>query len=215
MSDSPFKVREVSGRCGHVGCRGRPDRYALPVFVGGRRLRLVHGVLGLALGASIVGCSGSSDSPTTLPPISQPPSTTPSTQPPTDPKAAAVAVVREYFRLLNAPTSVDTATALRALMTDACTCQQVADSTESVARRGQHYFGRTTARHLTPNLDGANAAEVLVDYDYTSSGIANHDGSIVSKSPGRIGATLDFRLRQSASGWLINALIYVRKGHLR
>ena len=180
------------------------------MFVGGRRLGLT--VLAALISVGAVGCSGGSDSPQSLPPISTTPAPSQSSAPPLSPKAAAVAVVRRYFRLLNAPTSLATARALRSLMTPNCDCTKVADSTATVARRGQHYFGRTTARDLTPTVDG-NVAEVLADYDYTTTGIANGDGSVVSKSPGRTGATLDFRLRRAGDTWRIYALIYVRKGH--
>jgi hypothetical protein len=183
----------------------------LPVFVGGRRLGLVPIVIALAI--SLAGCSGSSESPQKLPPLSTTPAAAASTPSTRDPKAAAVAVVREYFRLLNAKTTLDTAKSLRALMVQSCSCTKVADSTAAVARRGEHYFGRTTPRSITPTLSGPTAAEVLVDYDYTATGIARSDGSVVSKSPARIGATLDVRLERVKGVWLIDALIYVRKGH--
>ena len=160
----------------------------------------------------IASCSGDGGSPAVLPPVSTTPSPSQTSAPTESPKAAAVAVVREYFRLLNAPTSLATAKALRSLMIATCDCTKVADSTATVARRGQHYFGRTTPKNLTPTIDG-EVAEVLVDYDYTATGIANRDGVVLSKSPGRTGATLDFRLRQANDTWRIYALIYVRKGH--
>jgi hypothetical protein len=97
-------------------------------------------------------------------------------------------------------------------MTVDCECRKVASSTAQVAQRGQHYFGHTTTKSISPTIEGSSA-DVLVDYGYTATGIANEDGSIVSRSPGRVGATLDFKLRRDGSRWLINALIYIRKGH--
>jgi len=165
--------------------------------------------------AGLTGCSGSSNSPTVLPPLSTTPAASASSTPAQNPKAAAVAVVREYFRLLNAPTTTATATALGELMTAECACQKVADSTRQVAERHQHYFGKTTATSLIPSSIDAQHVEVIAEYGYTASGIARFDGSIVSRSGGRVGATLDIRLTRTAQGWRIAQLVYVRQGRPR
>src|SRR4051812_33021684 len=110
MSGSLFKVRGDRPGCGYVGCPRGLDRYALPVFVGGRRLRLIPVI---ALASGLAACGGSSDSPRKLPPVSTTPAATQSPVSPQDPKAAATAVVREYFHLINAPTTLKTANALR------------------------------------------------------------------------------------------------------
>jgi hypothetical protein len=185
----------------------------LPVFVGGRRMAAGSGAIALA--AVLTACGGSGDSPTVVPPLSTTPAASASTAPADNPKAAAVAVVKEYFRLLNAPTSVATADALDALMTVACACHKVALSTRNVAARHEHYFGRTTPTAVTPTIGDARHVDVLVDYDYTSTGIARADGSVVSRAPGRVGATLDFKLVRVTSAWRISELVYVRQGQKR
>ncbi|MDQ1696728.1 MAG: hypothetical protein QOJ03_2081 [Frankiaceae bacterium] len=187
------------------------------MFVPGRRTAVGWGVAVIvaAMLAGATGCSSSGSTPRTLPPLSTTPAADATTPPANSDKAelrAATAVVREYFRLLNAPTTSLTASAMEALMTADCACKKVAVSTKEVADKGQHYFGETRITHVSPALDTATAAEVLVNYDYSRSGIADAEGRIVTSSPGRRGATLDFKLRRQGQAWLIRALVYVRPG---
>jgi hypothetical protein len=166
-----------------------------------------------ALLAGIGGCSGSSGGPRSLPPLSTTPAAT--TSPPVSEKTElqqATAVVRDYFQLLNSSTSLATARALAALMTADCKCRRVSSSTREVALKQEHYFGRTTVTNVTPALDGPGMADVLVNYSYTRSGIAAKDGRVLSSSPGRRGAALDFKLRSDGASWLIAELVYVRTG---
>lgn len=176
------------------------------MFVPGRRLALLAVLVGLI---STAGCSGAAK-PKTLAPISVSPSPPPT---PTATDLAQVeAVVRHYYALLNAPTSLANARVLADLMTRNCKCRQVAASTAAVARRHQRYFGTTTLTSVVPSLDGSNDADVLVDYDYERSGIIDSSGHVVTSYPARHGAKADFRLVKLDHTWLISALVYVSAG---
>ena len=162
--------------------------------------------------AGTAGCSGAAK-PKTLPPISASPSPPPT---PTATDLAQVeAVVRHYYALLNAPTSLVNARALAAIMTGDCSCRDVVRATEQAVAKNQHFFGTNSLRAVTPVLDSETAAEALVTYDYTNSGLEDAHGRVVSSGPGRTGTTQNFRLIKSGSTWLIQAIIRVRPGRAR
>jgi hypothetical protein len=184
----------------------------LRVFVAGRRIVVALGLAGVLLTAA---CGSSGEQPRTLPPVSTSPTPTATSLPAYDEKEAlqaATAVVREYFRILNAKTSRATANQLGQLMTPTCECRKVAASTREVAEAGNHYFGRTHVVQLKPALDTATSAEVLAEYNFTRSGIANGSGSVLSASAGRTHAVMNIRLQLENSRWLIAELVYVRDG---
>ena len=164
----------------------------------------------LALG--LASCGGSGDKPQTLPPLSQAPSTTPPTSPAPDPKAAAAAIVRSYYRLLNARSTVANADALAQLMTNDCPCMRLVRATRSVARKSQHYFGKNHVVSVTPSLDSPHVAEALVQYDYTAGGIKDDSGTVISRTQGRKGNLVRFLLALHDDKWLISRIDVLKSG---
>lgn len=169
----------------------------------------------MLLGA--VACSGGGTRPTTLPPVT---ATTPaadtSSAPPhhsrADDLAAVKAVVRKYYRLLNGSTTVANAKALAALMTRDCKCRRAAESVLSAAKKSQHYFGHATITDLIPNIDSATAADALVDYNSSRSGLRASDGRPISTVPGRQGIKVVIRLVKVGSAWRIFQIEIVDAG---
>jgi glutamate-1-semialdehyde aminotransferase len=170
------------------------------------------------LAASACG-TGGSDRPRTLPPVSTTPAAAATSAGATDDEAAALAaataVVRQYFTLLNAETTTSVAQQLAALMTRSCACRKVAQSTREVALAGNHYFGKTKVTDLSAALNSPSEAQILVQYDFTRSGIARRSGQVVSTLPGRRGALMSIRIQRDSENWLISELLYVRDGELR
>lgn len=164
-----------------------------------------------------VACGGSASDPHTLPPIT--PSATassPSTSAtPTDGRQAALvaatAVVRRYFALLNAATTVANADRLERLMTPTCKCRRVAQSTRKVALNDEHYYGTTSVVALTSNFDSPTQVDVLVRYSYTQTGIASSDGYRLTQNRARSGNELDFQLARRGGHWLIANAVVVNK----
>lgn len=169
----------------------------------------------LAVTLAVAGCGGSSSTPKTLPPIRSAPATasvTPSATPTASRKerlAAATAVIRRYFALLNAATSVVNAEHLAALMTPECKCRRVALSTLRVARRGQRYYGGTHLLGLRANVDGRSAADVLVRYSNSVNGIATAGGRHLTSNPAKDDNVVDFWLAESNGQWRITSLVVV------
>ena len=107
------------------------------MFVAGRRRGLGVGLVAAGL-VVLSACSSGGSAPRTLPPLSSTPAAVVSTPPPTSKAAelaAVKAVVRRYYALLNAPTTVANANALAALMTADCKCREVVAATRHAARR--------------------------------------------------------------------------------
>lgn len=179
----------------------------LPVFVGARRL-FVTGLAGLLLGASAVACSGSGDRPRTLPPLSTTPAASASTAPSTqqDELAAATAVVRRYFAVVNALSRDMNAEALAQLMTPDCTCRQQVAAVRLAAERQEHYIDKATGLNLTASADGRTIVEVLVQYDASRGGLASASGKLISSSPPVRGVKRLFRLRFVNRTWLIYSI---------
>ena len=187
------------------------------MFVAGRRRGLGIGLVtvGIVGVVALSGCSSAGSAPRTLPRLSTTPAAVTSTAPPTTKAAelaAVKAVVRRYYALLNAPTTVANANALAALMTPNCPCQRVATSTRQIAAKGEEYFGRTRLISITPSLDGADAADALVEYDYTAGGIRDLHGREITHSAGRRGVLMSLRFRRTNSGWLIADAVVLREG---
>jgi hypothetical protein len=181
------------------------------VFVGGRRLGVAT-IAALVLPLGLAGCSGGSDSPTTLPPLSTTPAASASTAPPADPKAAAVAVVKEYFRLLNNLESDMSADGFAALEASDCPCRKFLRSLREIGARNQHYFGHATVTAATPVADSSTTVEVLTSYDSTVGGIKDASGRVVSSQPGRRGIAENFYVRKAGSRWEIRNIVLVRRG---
>ena len=165
----------------------------------------------LAVGAA--GCNGSSDSPTTLPPISTTPAPTQTSAPPQSPKDAVAAVVHDYYRLLNAASTLRNADSLARLMTPNCPCRRVVQATRSAARKSERYFGTNHIVSVTPTVDARDSAEALVQYDYTDGGIKDASGKVITRTQGRVGNLVRFILTRQAESWLIARIDILKNGH--
>ena len=182
----------------------------MPVFVGGRRLGLA--VLAALISLGAVGCSGGSDSPQSLPPISTTPAPSQSSAAPQSPKAAAVAVVREYFRLINNLEHDMNADAFIAITTPDCPCRAFARDIRKTAGKGQHFFGHIHVTNTTPAVDSPRQVEVLASYNSGHGGTADAEGHVLFRGPRRTGVTERFYVRLASGKWRVSQIDIVRKG---
>jgi hypothetical protein len=182
------------------------------VFVGTRRV-----AAGLGLGALLLAGAGcaAGDKPRTLPPLTATPTPVASSTPVSDDKAqlaAAEAVVRRYYALLNAPTTEANASALAALMTSTCKCLDVVRATRAAARARHHFFGHLSLVSVVPHLDGLADADVLVTYDFSRSGIADAQGRELHADPPTSGASVNLQLRRVQGEWRIAQILNLSAG---
>jgi hypothetical protein len=186
------------------------------VFVADRRRELRAGLAAggaAACLALLAACGGGGSAPRTLPRLSSTPAAVTSTAPLAGKAAelaAVKAVVRHYYALLNAPTTVANADALARLMTADCSCRRVAESTREVARRAQHYYGKTSVANVRVEIDNNSIAEALVQYSVARSGIAEANGRRLTNYAPVVGAKINFVLQLTKGEWLISQLIYIK-----
>jgi hypothetical protein len=184
--------------------------YPFAVFVRGRRLALTCALAAMA----VAGCSSGGSKPVSLPSLT--PSTsaspTPSATSTTTELSAVSTVVRRYFALINGPTTEAAATELFSIMTAPCKCRRVASSVRDAAKRGQSYFGMATITSFVPTIDAASAADVLVDYDSTASGLRDSKGHVLHRDPPMKGMSADFRLVRVDGVWRIDIVQIIRDG---
>jgi hypothetical protein len=173
-----------------------------------------------SLAMTLAACGGSSSAPKSLPTLPTATDPAPSSASPTPTAtskkaelAAATAVVDRYYLLLNAPTTVHNAALIARLMVEDCSCLRVARSTRSVALDHHRYYGRTTVRARKASLDSPQAADVLVRYDYTDTGIETLTGRRLTHIQGRVDNQIDVRLDLVKNLWRISALEVIRNGH--
>jgi hypothetical protein len=177
----------------------------------------MHGrgvALACALAAVLAAGCSSGDKPVALPSLSpsSSPSASPSPMPSSEIVASVTAVVKDYYRLLNEPTTVENGQALAGLMTPNCTCRRVATSTIDVAKKHQTYFGVTKVVSITPVVDGPTVADALVQYDYGDSGIKDAHGRVISRSAGRRGSKLLFYFALVSGTWRISQVRSISNG---
>jgi hypothetical protein len=188
------------------------------VFVADRRRELRAGLAAggaAACLALLAACGGGGSAPRTLPRLSSTPAAVTSTAPLAGKAAelaAVKAVVRRYYALLNAPTTVANADALASLMTRECSCRAAASATRQAAVAGETYFGKNQLRSVVANLDGARQADVLVTYDYSAGGRRGSTGTVMSHSQAHRGATVDIRLTKLGDRWLMATILEIRPG---
>jgi hypothetical protein len=187
------------------------------VFVAGRRRGLGIGLVtvGIVALSALSACSSAGSAPQTLPRLSTTPATVTSTAPPTTKAAelaAVKAVVRRYYALLNAPTTVANADALAAMLTRDCTCRRVVRSMRQMAASGRQYFGRSSLVSLRPYIDSPTEADVYVEYNYSSGGYKDAAGRVLHSEPGRTGVKVDFRLTPVGGRWIISRIDLISEG---
>jgi hypothetical protein len=183
----------------------RTSRYLLPVHKG-------WAAAALAVASMLCGCSGDPGQPQTLPSLTASATAKPTATPSMTDLEAATNVVRKYFSLVNSPTTPRTADALTHLMTPSCKCRRIPASMRVLVGRKEHYFGSSAVRKVSPNINGATSADVLVAYDYTAGGIADDAGRVIARSIGRRAVNVDFRLKRQSDSWLIDRIDIVSNG---
>lgn len=166
----------------------------------------------LVMAALVGGCSSSGSSPTVLPPVSTTPVTTSSSAPAQDPKAAAVAVVREFFRLINNLEQEMDASAFESITSSDCPCRSFASAIRQKAAIHEHYFGRITLTSAVAVLDSPSRVQVLVTYDSTPGGTAKNNGTVIYRGAAHTGAAENFVVRKTSSRWLISVIAEIRRG---
>ena len=167
---------------------------------------MAAGSAAIALVAVLAACSGSSGSPQVLPPLSTTPAASASTPPPQDPKAAAVAVVREYFRLLNnLPHDMDYRS-LASLMAATCSCQEQVHAIRAARLRGQHYVDHWENLTLASVINGPKSVDVLAEYDAASGGLVDKKGRRITSAPPKAGVKRLFRVELQGTKWLISSI---------
>ena len=174
------------------------------MFVGGRRLRLA--VLAALISVGAGGCSGGSDSPQSLPPISTTPAPSQSSAPPQSPKAAAVAVVREYFRLINQLPRTMNGQALADLMTKSCACREQLAAIRHAKEKGEHYTDHWRHLSLAPAINGPTSIDVLARYDTAAGGLVDANGKRVTYAAPKQGVQRLFQLVLDAGDWKIDRI---------
>lgn len=184
--------------------RGRPWR------------RLVMPLLAGSLAAPILcGCSdGTSSAGATLPPItsSTVTPTTPTTSPPSRAQeiAAATAVVRRYFTVLNHVARPGSDARLAALETTACFCRRQVRSIKQVTKRGQHYVAPVRILGLRAVFFSPRQVTVLVTFDAGRSGIVARNGRFLRSTPAQNDVHQHFGLVANEDGWLISSIQLVK-----
>jgi hypothetical protein len=178
------------------------------VFVRGRSV-----VVALACALLAAGCGSGGGTPRTLPPLSSRPtaSPTPSADAPNE-LAAATAVVRQYFRLLNQLAQGTAPSDFSALETAGCNCRKFLAMLRVVRSRHRHYFGRAHLTAVRPSVNSPTEVEVLVAYNAGPSGIADSRGRTIHRFPRRTGATEVFTVVRSSQRWLISNESVLKEG---
>ncbi|HET7309884.1 MAG TPA: hypothetical protein VFJ17_01005 [Mycobacteriales bacterium] len=175
------------------------------MFVAGRRRGLGIGLLTAGM-VVLSACSSGGSAPRSLPALSTTPAAATSTAPPTSKAAelaAVKAVVRRYYALANQLHRTMDADPLAQLMTPDCSCRQQIQAIRSAAAVHNHYVDTATITSLTPALDSATTADVLVEFDAGVGGLVDASGRVITKSPPRKGIRRLFLLRLVGHQWLI------------
>lgn len=161
----------------------------------------------LAAALAVSGCSSSGSKPVSLPSIS--PSATsasPSPTPTAAELAAATAVVKRYYMVLNDLHNDMDAAAFAVLMTASCTCQQQVQAIREAAAKRERYVDHVRLVSMTPTIDSATTADVLVQYDSTRAGLVDAQGNAITSSPPKSGIKRVFHLQLMGGHWLISEI---------
>ena len=126
--------------------------------------------------------------------------------------AAVSAVVRQWFSLLGSSTSISTAASIESITTSKCKCRNASRSIRDAVAKSERYVGTSKITNLTPAMDGATAAEVLVEYNYSDGGLTARDGHYISRVAGRKHVEANFRLRLVNGRWVIAEIDSIHEG---
>lgn len=165
----------------------------------------------------VAGCgAGSSAAPHTLPPLSISPSAAPSvtaaspSTPATTGKkaelAAATAVVRRYYAVLNDLHKSMNADDFATLFTRTCPCQQQVRAVRLAKAKGEHYIDQVHLIKMTPSVDGPNSADVLVLFNARVGGLVDRHNRQLTSAPAARNVHRDFALAKRGGRWLISRL---------
>jgi hypothetical protein len=190
----------------------------MSVMPGARQSYLLAGAALTVLG--LAGCSSSSDSdPTSLPtlsPSASAASPTPSVSPSGTGKkaelAAATAVVKQYYSLLNRLSTKMDADGFAAITAPRCSCRGFVRDIRLTAAKGQTYFGVDHLEAVKPVYVDPTTVQVLVRYSSAGGGIKSASGTVIHHGEPTHHASLNFQLSEQHSRWLIYEIDLLSKG---
>lgn len=178
-----------------------------------QRSRLATCLAGLAVVAALAAGCGGSDGGTALPPLTPSAtasSSTPSTSPTHETKhqelAAAKAVVRRYYAVLNNLHRDMNARALFALFTKDCACREQARAVKHARARGEHYIDHVRLLRVSGRITGDGLADVFVTFDAARGGLVDRNGRHITSAPPQSNVKRAFVLERTADGWRIAKL---------
>jgi len=119
------------------------------------------------------------------------------------PRAAELATVRQYFRVLNHLDVAMDADALAALMTPSCPCRKQVRSVRTEREEGHFYVDGAVINAIRVHVDGPAIGDVLVDYNATAGGIRDATGHWLSRAPLVRHVNWDFTLAKTSGRWQI------------
>jgi hypothetical protein len=174
----------------------------------------------VSVAMTLADCGGSSSAPKTLPTLPSATDPAPSSASPTATGtskkaelAAATAVVKHYFKLLESSTSTSTVRQLQAVVLPGCACNQVVSSFREAVRRHEHYVGTGHIKFVRPIFDSSSSAEVLIRFDSSAGGLARRDGSYVNRVGEQHDVAENFDLQLESGAWRIQEVTLISKGH--
>jgi hypothetical protein len=191
------------------------------VRTGSSRFRGGRPPLAVAVAASALlsaaACSGGASGPQALPPlhpvVPSPTATRPGPPAPATGRqaelAAATAVVRRYFAIVNNLHRDMNPQALGSIFAAGCACNAQVEAIRSASRLGEHYIDHATVNELRPSLDGPRSADVLADYAATPGGLVNGQGVRVTRTAGMKHIHWDFRLQLTHGRWTVTAIEHI------
>lgn len=119
-------------------------------------------------------------------------------------RAAVIAVVRRYYAIANNLRRDMDASALAALFTPRCVCQQQVRAIRRAAAKHEHYVDQAHLNAITPLIDGPTEARILVDLSVSRGGLSTPSGRRVTSVPPAPDIHRLFQLRFTGGRWLID-----------
>jgi hypothetical protein len=119
-------------------------------------------------------------------------------------------VVRRYYKVLNNLKTDMDPSALAALLTNDCKCQEQVKSIRSVKAEGNHYTQQYTIKNLAPGVSNATHGTVLANMAVSTGGIADAHGHYVSRSKADPDYSDEFRLVKKDGRWLIYEIAFLK-----
>ena len=172
-------------------------------------------LLATLAGVLVTGCSGGSDKPTTLPPITPTPKPSATAAPVVVPSAArvhdafgAAAFVRFYYAQLNRAWSLPDGQLLAPLSDPECgTCKSYVETAQELTKNGQRLEGNSvnvTAVEAPPEENGIVAVDLF--FDQPARSIVSTTGAVIKVFPLQKAFHKTVYVEKVPQGWLVRAV---------